>query len=101
MRVRSGRSETQMKTWNVARTAGVAVFGALLATACGGGGGGDSAGSGAISINLTDAPVDSAMEVVVVFTGVELHRTNGETVSIDFGTNRAIDLMKLQGGVTS
>jgi hypothetical protein len=90
-----------MKTLNVARTAGVAVFAALLATACGGGGGGDSAGSGAISINLTDAPVDSAMEVVVVFTGVELHRTNGESVSIDFGTNRAIDLMKLQGGVTN
>jgi hypothetical protein len=89
-----------MKTWNVARAAGVAVFGALLATACGGGGG-DSAGSGAISINLTDAPVDSAMEVVVVFTGIELHRTNGESVSIDFSTNRSIDLMKLQGGVTN
>src|SRR5262245_767805 len=90
-----------MKAWNVARAAGVAIFGSLLATACGGGGGGASAGSGAISINLTDAPVDSAMEVVVVFTGVELHRTNGESVSIDFSAPRSIDLIKLQGGVTN
>jgi hypothetical protein len=89
-----------MKVWNVARAAGIAALGGLLATACGGGGG-DSGGSGAISINLTDAPVDSAMEVVVVFTGIELHRTNGESVSLDFGTNRSIDLMRLQGGVTN
>jgi hypothetical protein len=90
-----------MKRWNVARAVGVVLFGGLLATACGGGGGGGSGGSGSISVNLTDAPVDSAMEVLVVFTGLELHRTNGESVSIDFGTPRSIDLIKLQGGVTS
>jgi hypothetical protein len=89
-----------MTGWNVARAASIALLGGLLAAGCGGGGG-DSGGSGAISINLTDAPVDSAMEVVVVFTGVELHRTNGEIVSIDFGANRSIDLMRLQGGVTN
>jgi hypothetical protein len=89
-----------MSFWNVARAATFALAGGLLAAGCGGGGG-DSGGSGSISINLTDAPVDSAMEVVVVFTGVELHRTNGETVSIDFGTNKSIDLMRLRDGVTS
>lgn len=88
-----------MKLLNVARAASIALLGGLMATACGGGSG-DSGGSGSISINLTDAPVDSAMEVVVVFSGVELHRTNGETVSIDFDTHRSIDLMRLQGGVT-
>jgi hypothetical protein len=90
-----------MTGWNVARAAAFAIAGGLLAAGCGGGGGGDPAGSGSLSINLTDAPVDSAMEVVVVFTGVELHRTNGETVSIDFGTSKSIDLMRLRDGVTT
>jgi len=89
-----------MSVWNVARAAALALAGGLLAVGCGGGGG-DADGSGSISIDLTDAPVDSAMEVVVVFTGVELHRRNGETVSIDFDTSKSIDLVRLQGGVTS
>jgi hypothetical protein len=49
---------------------------------------------------MTDAPVDGASEVVVVFTGVELHRTHGESVTLDFTSPKSIDLIKLQGGVT-
>src|SRR5512147_3225418 len=71
------------------------------------GGGGDAVTSatsatGQISIALTDAPMDDAAEVVVVFTGVQVHGTDGQTRTLDFGANRkSIDLMKLRNGVTS
>jgi uncharacterized protein DUF4382 len=72
---------------------------------CSGGCGGDdmaaSSAPGSISINLTDAPVDGASEVIVVFTGIELHQSGGTTSTIDFSTPKSIDLIKLQGGVTS
>jgi Domain of unknown function (DUF4382) len=38
--------------------------------------------------------------VVVVFTGIELHRSDGSTVNVDFGAAKSIDLIKLQNGVT-
>ena len=76
------------------------VLSALVVSSCGGGGGSVSPGDGALSINLTDAPVDGATEVVVAFTGVELHRTDGQTLSLDFASTKAIDLIKLQDGVT-
>jgi len=67
------------------------------------GGGGDVAGTlpGSLSINLTDAPIDGASEVIIVFTGIELHQAGGATTTIDFSTPKSIDLIKLQGGVTS
>jgi hypothetical protein len=80
------------------RLAFLCVF--LGLSACGGGGGGVSNGPGSISINLTDAPVDSAAEVVVVFTGLELHQASGTTTTIDFPAPKSIDLVKLQNGVT-
>lgn len=55
---------------------------------------------GTLSLNLTDAPVDGATEVVVAFSGIELHHTDGQTVSIDFSSTKTIDLIKLQNGVT-
>lgn len=78
--------------------AGLAISTGLL-NGCGGGGD-VSFTEGAVTINMTDAPVDGAAEVVVVFTGVELHRTNGQTVTLDFTSPKSIDLIKLQGGVT-
>ncbi|HVS77757.1 MAG TPA: DUF4382 domain-containing protein [Steroidobacteraceae bacterium] len=74
----------------------------VLATAALGacGGGSDSSGSGALSINLADTPVDNATEVVVDFTGIELHNTNGTMVTIKFPSAKQIDLLKLQNGVT-
>lgn len=72
--------------------------------ACGGGGGevaSSAASSGSISVDLTDGPIDSASEVKIVFTGIELHQASGTTTSIDFSTPKSIDLIKLQGGVTS
>ena len=79
----------------------VALPATVLLSGCGGGGGSMDSGVGALSVSLTDAPVDAAAEVVVVFTGIELHRTDGQTVTVDLGgAPKTIDLMKLQKGVT-
>jgi hypothetical protein len=67
-------------------------------------GGGDSpnAAPGSLSLHLTDAPIDGASEVRVVFSGIELHQTGGSVITIDFGnTPKSVDLIKLQDGVTS
>ena len=57
---------------------GALSFTLLCIEACGAGD--DVAASsapGSISINLTDAPVDGASEVIIVFTGIELHQAGG------------------------
>jgi len=86
--------------------AGLLAAGALALAACGGSGSDDRVG--ALNLKITDSPVDSASEVVVVFTGVELKPADSAPFSIDFCApgdlpaecNRAIDLLKLQDGVT-
>jgi hypothetical protein len=90
-----------MTSWTRLLAPGALCLSTLALAACGGGGG-DVANPapGSLSINLTDAPIDSASEVVVVFTGIELHQTGGSTTSIDFSTPKSIDLVKLQKGVT-
>ncbi|WMS86113.1 DUF4382 domain-containing protein [Pleionea litopenaei] len=56
--------------------------------------------NGTISLKLTDAPVDSATEVVVEFTGVEIKPTEGAALQFDFDEPRQIDLLALQNGAT-
>jgi len=65
---------------------------ALLLSACGGGGGGSSSGSGSLSLGLTDGPVDDLDQVVVTFTAVIVHPTNG-------GGDLTFDMT--EGGTTS
>jgi Domain of unknown function (DUF4382) len=79
---------------------GALITGAAGLSACGGGGGSASSGSGSVSVNLTDAPIDAASEVNIVFTGIELHQAGGSTIPIDFASPKALDLIKLQNGVT-
>ena len=55
--------------------------------------------NGSVTVNLIDTPVDGATSVVVDFTGVVLHNTNGRTTTITFATARQIDLLQLQNGV--
>jgi len=78
-------------------------FGAMALGGCGGGDGADptTPASGTLNLRITDAPIDAAAEVVVVFTGLELHGASGDDVRIDFPNPRSIDLLKLQDGVTS
>lgn len=68
----------------------------------------DSAGTpapspgGSLTINLTDAPVDDALEVVVVFTGVELQpESGGPVITIDLPAPKSIDLLKFRNGTTA
>jgi hypothetical protein len=80
------------------------VLATLGSAACGGGGSDPNTRS--LSLSLTDAPVDGAASVVVAFTGIDLQRSNGTLVSVDFGTTggqpniKSIDLLELQNGVT-
>jgi hypothetical protein len=65
----------------------------------------DSSGpttSGNLTINLTDAPVDDALEVVVVFTGIELQpESGGPPITIDLPAPKSIDLLKYRNGATT
>lgn len=73
-------------------------------TACGGGGSNAlpvTATTGTLSIKVTDAPVDDAAEVVIVFTGIELQRSSGEPLTINFDTPKSIDLLKFRDGLTA
>lgn len=87
--------------------AGIAM--ALGLTACGGGGGSSSttssssnvlSSSGSLSLSITDSPVDSALAVVVTFTGVILNPEDGDRIEIDYDTPKQIDLLALNGGET-
>lgn len=87
----------------------LALAAAVAVVACGGGGGGSPgpAASGTLNLRIGDAPVDSALEVVVVFTGVELKPLGGAPFRVDFcdpagnlADCRRIDLLQLQDGVT-
>jgi hypothetical protein len=51
---------------------------------------------GTFSLQVTDAPVDHALAVVVEFTGVELRRQGGSPIQLDFEP-RQIDLLQLTG----
>lgn len=77
--------------------AAVALGTSALLAACGGGGG-SSGSTGSLTLNVTDAPVDGANKVVVVFTGVSIKPAGGNEINIDYATPRQIDLLALQGG---
>jgi len=57
------------------RLLGTALCTSFLLAACGGSG--DSAGTGNLTLGITDGPVESAQEVVVAFTGVEVKPADG------------------------
>lgn len=78
---------------------------ALSLTACGGGSGGSSDGTGTLSLGITDAPVknEDIAEVIVCFTDVIIHPSNGdpnieEDVRNVDGTCREINLKELTNG---
>ena len=82
---------------------------ALLLSACGGGSDGTSSddgslsGSGALTLSLTDAPVDELSEVWVTFTDVIIHPADGsEDIVVDvrdeLGDGISINLIDLGQG---
>lgn len=83
-----------------ARTPMISVPVLLLAlSACGGGGGGGS-GSGTLSLNITDAPVDSADAVWIEFTGIEIKPADGSSITIDYAAPKQLNLLALTDGVS-
>lgn len=56
--------------------------------------------SGSLSLDITDAPVDSASEVRVIFKGVDLQAAGGQRTEIRYEEAKSIDLLSLQGGIT-
>lgn len=77
------------------RTKGSLLFLGMLLTACGGG---DGSGTGKMSVQVTDAPVDSAEKVVVRFTGLSYKPLNGAAQQVVFDVPKDIDLLALAGG---
>jgi hypothetical protein len=82
-----------------------AVLITVLLVGCGGGGDGGSGGTGTLSLSLTDAPVknEDIAEVIVCFTDVIIHPSNGEPnveadVRNEDGTCREINLKELTNG---
>jgi hypothetical protein len=69
-------------------------FAAFAISGCGSS---DGPQTGELTVGITDAPVDEASAVVVTFSGVELKPHGGEAFSIDFETDKTLDLMTLQG----
>ena len=66
------------------RSGSLALFGAVMAAAgCGGSdGGGGSAGSGTLSLQITDAAVDSAEHVYIQFSGLEIQAAGGRRTTL-------------------
>lgn len=77
------------------RRVSVGVLAALLA-ACGGSD--SSPRTGQMSVQVTDAPVDAAEQVVVRFTGISFKPADDAPVVVTFITPRDIDLLALAGG---
>ena len=80
----------------------IAMTGLMLATlaACGGGTGSSTDSHGAVSLSITDAPVDTATSIVVQFSGVTFKREDGaaETVTTLTPSPRQFDLLQYQEG---
>ncbi|MBM5812529.1 MAG: DUF4382 domain-containing protein [Gammaproteobacteria bacterium] len=92
---------------SIARLLVPASLAILAACGGGGGGGGGPQATGTLNLRIGDAPVDNALEVIVVFTGVELKPLGGAPFRVDFcnptgnlADCRRIDLLQLQDGVT-
>ena len=57
-------------------------------------------GCGQVSLSITDAPIDNAEAVEIVFTGVEIQPETGSVISIDFQTAKTVNLLDLNNGLS-
>jgi len=67
-----------------------------------GGSGAAQGGNGSLAIHLTDSPFSDAKALLVTFTGVSVHRADGDswqTIMFTSGSQRTCDLKKLNGPV--
>ncbi|MEJ2140789.1 MAG: DUF4382 domain-containing protein [Gammaproteobacteria bacterium] len=79
---------------------GLVLLASFLLTACGGG---STGATGKLNLNITDAPIDKAAEVVVAFSGLSIKPADGPAFDINFEDSNGnpeikyIDLLSLQG----
>lgn len=81
----------------------------LVLYACGSGAPGNTSGGrgnpssipGTISVGITDAAVDSAQEVWIQFTGATIQPTDGNAIDFTFGSVKNINLLSLQGTLST
>lgn len=73
---------------------------AVMATALTGclSSGSSSDGTGSMSLDVTDAPVDSLEKVVITFTGATLKPADGERFRIDFDEPKTLNMLELTRG---
>jgi hypothetical protein len=81
------------------RTFLIPVFALAFVVGCDGSGTALSEDTGTLRLYVTDAPVHSAAEVWVRFTGVTLKPRNRPAIDFTFGEPHDIDLLALQGGI--
>ncbi|MDH5612128.1 MAG: DUF4382 domain-containing protein [Gammaproteobacteria bacterium] len=68
---------------------------------------GSSSPTGSLTINVTDAPIDTAEKVIIEFSGIEIKPQNGTSISFDFTEKCTsdpdlcqIDLLALNNGLS-
>ncbi|MET1257305.1 DUF4382 domain-containing protein [Aliikangiella maris] len=57
--------------------------------------------TGTLSLQITDAPIDNATEVVVKFDAIEIKPKDGPSFTITFDEPQLLDLLSLQNGTTA
>jgi hypothetical protein len=55
----------------------------------------------ALTFSLTDAPIEDARHIYISMESLQISQTEGKWITIPFETDREIDLLQLQNGVTS
>ena len=73
--------------WEMSAIASVCV----LLAACGGGSSGGDASTGSLSVSVTDAPAPDDAKVCLHFTGITLHHSDGDRISIPFDPSTYVD----------
>ena len=55
-----------------------------MLSACGGGGGGSSPQTAPLTLRVTDAPIDQAVDVCILFTRITVHYAGQDEVALDY-----------------
>ena len=79
---------------------GYSMVAAIILTMTGCGGSGSDA-SGTLNVAITDGAIDSAQNVFVTFSGVEVHSNSQGAQQFDFDQAKTIDLLDLQGSASA
>jgi uncharacterized protein DUF4382 len=79
---------------------GVTALAAAISACGGSGSGGDSAATGTVSFDVTDAPAMEFSNVTIAFTGISLKPADGEWVEFNFDQPKTWNLLELQGGLS-